>query len=91
MTTKVRVLRHTTLNNTFSCTLFVAGGSLTFSIVGTSTEKLTVFAASAEEKKHWIDEINNTLVNLPNVQLLKSLQNSDSVGAYSDSMPQEGL
>lgn len=55
-------------------------GNLTFSIVGTSTDKLTVFAASAEEKKHWIDEINNNLVNLPNVQLLKSLQNSDSVG-----------
>jgi len=48
--------------------------------VGNTTDKLTVYAASKEEKQQWVDEINNTLVNLPNVQLLKSLQNTGSVG-----------
>jgi len=54
-----------------------------FSIVGTSTDKLTVFASSKEEKDQWVDEISNTIIQLPNVQLLKSLHTGESVEKFS--------
>jgi len=53
-----------------------------FSIVGQETEKITVFTNSEEQKIEWMDYINDALVNLPNVKLLKSLETSRTIELF---------
>ncbi|KAL6056682.1 Pleckstrin-like proteiny domain-containing family G member 6 [Balamuthia mandrillaris] len=56
---------------------------ITFSVVRTdeNKSKITIHAASPEEKQTWIEEINSCIVNLPNVVLLGRKDANFGLGA----------